>query len=268
MNDRSASRRSRWRSRSRLLATGAGILALSAAAVVVPGEAHAEINQTGTHNGFYYSNWSDGQGSVNFTLGQAGNYSYQWSNVNNFVGGKGWKPGGRKVVNYSGNWSTTGNSYVALYGWTTNPLVEYYVVENYGNYNPSSGSTRLGTVNSDGGTYDIYRTQRVNQPSIQGNATFYQYWSVRTQKRTGGTITTGNHFDAWTKSGLQMGSHDYMIMATEGYHTGGGGPPTTTITPPRTTTTGSSGGGGTAGAGALVTPGGKCLGASGTGNGA
>lgn len=47
----------------------------------------------GTHSGYFYSWWTDGGGSAQFTLGEGSRYSVKWTNTGNFVGGKGWNPG-------------------------------------------------------------------------------------------------------------------------------------------------------------------------------
>jgi endo-1,4-beta-xylanase len=248
MNDAPVRPTSRRRGRTRMLIGAACAVVLAVGGTLTATAANAEAdrqvcsNTTGTHNGFYFSFWKD-SGDACVVLRENGRYSSSWSrSTNNWVGGKGWATGSRRTVSYSGTYNPgNNNTYLALYGWTRNSLIEYYVVENFGSYNPSSGAQRLGTVTTDGGTYDILRSQRVNQPSIDGTATFYQYWSVRQQKRSSGTITFANHVDAWARAGLNLGSSwAYQVMATEGYQSqgssditvreGGGGTPTTNPT--------------------------------------
>ena len=119
--------------------------------------------------------------------------------------------------------ASAGTVLVSVYGWTTNPLIEYYVQEYTSNGAGSAQGQKVGTVTCDGSVYDIWKHQQVNQPSIQGTSTFWQYISNRQTKRPGsGTVTTSCHFDAWKALGLNLGSHNYQTLSTEGWGNAGG----------------------------------------------
>nr|AAB95327.1 family 11 xylanase [Caldicellulosiruptor sp. Rt69B.1] len=182
-------------------------------------------NATGTYDGYYYELWKD-TGNTTMTVDTGGRFSCQWSNINNalFRTGKkfstAWNQLGTVKITYSATYNPNGNSYLCIYGWSRNPLVEFYIVESWGSWRPP-GATSLGTVTIDGATYDIYKTTRVNQPSIEGTRTFDQYWSVRTSKRTSGTVTVTDHFKAWAAKGLNLGTIDQITLCVEGYQSSG-----------------------------------------------
>ena len=123
------------------------------------------------------------------------------------------------AISCSGTNNPDRNSYLSIYGWTESPLIEYYIVDDFGTI-ILHGSPVKGSFASDGSVYDILETTRTNEPSILGTSTFQQYWSVRT-KRTSGTVTTANHFDEWVSLGMTLGSFNYQIVATEGYYSSG-----------------------------------------------
>lgn len=118
---------------------------------------------------------------------------------------------------------SAGTVLVSVYGWSRNPLVEYYITEYASDGKGSAQGTKVGTVESDGSVYDVWKHTQVNQPSIAGTTTFTQYISQRRNSRPGsGSITTKNHFDGWAALGLKLGTMDYQVLATEGWGSAGG----------------------------------------------
>ncbi|TVY81313.1 putative endo-1,4-beta-xylanase A [Lachnellula suecica] len=195
--------------------------ALAAPTELVQRDTVVTTSTTGNAGGYYYSCYIEGGSGATMDIG-TGTYKLSWTTASeDVVAGIGWATGAVRTINYSGSLSASGDSLLALYGWTTSPLVEYYVIETYGTYNPGSAGTHKGTVTSDGAVYDIYEVVRTNAPSIQGTSTFNQYLSIRQSKRTSGTITLANHFNAWKSLGMNLGTFNYQIMATEGYQSAG-----------------------------------------------
>jgi endo-1,4-beta-xylanase len=206
----------------RTLLSAAALLSLAGAS---PEGSEICRNATGMRDGLFHTFWKDG-GEASMTLAPGGRYvvRYRLGAGQNLVVGRGWRSGSaeRRVRYRATAFEAGSNSYLALYGWSTDPLVEYYVVESWGrDFTPPGPAARaIGTVTSDGGTYAIYRTRRIAQPSIRGRQSFDQYWSVRTTRRSAGgvaTISVANHVAAWRALGMRLGSLDYQVLATEGF---------------------------------------------------
>jgi hypothetical protein len=183
---------------------------------------------SGTHDGYFWSLWTDDRGGwVDYQNGSGGNYSVSWDYDGNFTCGKGWSSGStNRVVGYNiGAHTHNSGGVFGYYGWSRNPLMEYYVNERWGRNRPTG--TRVGSVSSDGGSYDIYTAWRSNAPSIDGTQSFRQIFSTRTSQNSTGsnhTITFANHANAWRNSGYGLGSDmsPAAILLTEAYGGGSG----------------------------------------------
>ena len=96
-------------------------------------------NATGQIDGYSYELWKD-RGTTQMTLLGGGKFSCSWSNINNalFRIGKKWdctktwQQLGTISVKYNVDYQPNGNSYMCVYGWTRNPLIEYYIIDSWG----------------------------------------------------------------------------------------------------------------------------------------
>jgi len=173
---------------------------------------------TGSDHGYFYSLYVSG-GSANISFPSAGtypgNFAISYSNVGDVVGGKGWNPGSSHSIGYNIGSLSGSYNFVGIYGWTTNPLIEYYVAEK-----GSVSGTFVNSISSDGHTYSFSKHQQVNQPSIIGTATFWQYLDNWGGTSTGSnhTVTMSNHINNWRSRGGQgFGSYNYQILALEAW---------------------------------------------------
>jgi endo-1,4-beta-xylanase len=202
-------------------------------------------------NGYDYELWNQNkQGTTSMTIGNGengGTFKCSWSGILNVLFRAGRKFNqtqthsqiGTISIEYNASaFSITGDvGYLSVYGWVTggspDELIEYYIVERRGNYNPGASgpsSVNMGTATIDGGTYTFYVTTRTNQPSIQGTKTFKQYWSIRNSNRTSGTISVSEHFNKWaalaavsgtTMTSISNGKMYEVALKVEGYNNNG-----------------------------------------------
>ncbi|MGD8780354.1 MAG: glycoside hydrolase family 11 protein [Ignavibacteria bacterium] len=174
---------------------------------------------SGYDHGYFWSLYYEG-GWANISFPDAdtyaGNFAISYGNVNDVVGGKGWSTGAARTIGYNVGYLSGSYNFVGIYGWTTNPLIEYYVAE----MGSMTGGTYVNSVDSDGHSYSFYKSYRYNAPSIIGTANFWQYKDTWGSAPTGSnqTVTMSNHINNWSNWGGQgFGSYNYQILALEAW---------------------------------------------------
>jgi endo-1,4-beta-xylanase len=117
--------------------------------------------------------------------------------------------------------TTGGFGNIGIYGWTVNPLHEFYIAENWLGKKPNF--TKVGSFTIDGeGTYEIMTNQQKNQPNITGtNQDFVQYWSVPAAPRQCGHISISKHFDEWKSLGLELSKMEEVRILVEAQNNSG-----------------------------------------------
>jgi hypothetical protein len=174
-------------------------------------------------SGYAFELWAEGGGSGCMTVhGVDATFSASWNNVEDFLARIGLDFDQTRTHSQIGTITADfaetkteepgGLTYIGIYGWTTDPLREFYILDDWGETKPagvaSDGSPRdeVGTLEADGETYDVWKKTRENKPSIIGDATFDQYFSIRRTARQCGTISVSDHFNQWEELGLPLGN--------------------------------------------------------------
>lgn len=110
------------------------------------------------------------------------------------------------------SYTKTGSSYdyslIGIYGWSKDPLVEFYICDDsYNRMTDPWNTTKIGSAVIDGATYNIYKGTMINMPSVLGeNMNFTQVFSVRQGgTRQCGHISVTEHFKAWEKLNVKTG---------------------------------------------------------------
>jgi hypothetical protein len=196
--------------------SGGGTQVNCSAQPLTGGTQHCSSNASGTANSYTWTIWSSGSGGCMTTYGTGAAYKATWNNSGDFLAREGFQWDETKTYDQLGTISADfaytktgtggGYSFIGIYGWSNNPLVEYYIVEDwYGSGPPTGGGAKQGTLDVDGATYDIYTHTQNNQPSIHGTATFPQFFSVRRTARQCGHISISEHFKKWGSLGMNLG---------------------------------------------------------------
>jgi endo-1,4-beta-xylanase len=216
-----------------------------------------QVNDQGNVGGQDWFLWYNGAGNGCMTTFDtpSGAFSSQWNSPGDFLARLGFWFDETQTheelgeigadLKFTRQGSGGGFSYIGIYGWTVDPLVEFYIVEDaFGGPPRTFGPTQPppaqgnATFAADGGQYQVRVNRRINEPAITGqNGDFDQIFSIRQSARTCGHVSISEHFRQWENRGLNLGRmKEAKIVVEVGGGNGNGSITFThanvTVTPP------------------------------------
>jgi len=176
-------------------------------------------NSQGGSNNLAWQIWSNG-GSGSLTTFNTTAFIATWNNSGDYLGRLGfeWGNAGKAFSAYGDitadlafkkNGTAGQYSYVGIYGWSTNPCIEWYIVDDSYSMMPfNTGNQPSGTADLDGGTYNLVKRNTTGTGGNRcGNVTAWdQFYSIRHQGRQCGTISVSEHFKIWDAKGWKLGN--------------------------------------------------------------
>ena len=214
--------------------TGPGTPVDCTAAPLTGGTVRTSANAQGTAAGQSWSIWSNGAAGT-ITTYSAPAFSASWNNSGDFLARMGleWGNSGKTFDQFgtiTAQFAETktgtagGFSYVAVYGWSNNPCIEYYIIDDSYNRMPVNpgNTTNKGTATIDGSAYTLYTRPTTGTGGSRCGASvasWTQFYSVRQTARQCGQISITEHFKAWAAAGMTLGT---MLEAKLLIEVGGG----------------------------------------------
>ena len=186
------------------------------------GTQHSGNSQGGANN-LAWQIWSN-QGTGTLTTFSTPAFHSGWNNSGNYLGRLGfeWGSAGKTFDQYGtimaqftetksgssgGAWS-----YIGIYGWSNNPCIEWYIIDDSFSTMPINPGNCANMSNSplsiDGGQYTmcVRNTTGTGGDRCGGAGSWNQYYSIRRNNRTCGTISVTEHFKAWAAAGNKLGN--------------------------------------------------------------
>ena len=192
------------------------------------GEPHNSANAQGKAGGLDWTIWSNGSAGT-ITTFDVPAFSASWNNSGGLLARLGLQWDTSKTYDQYGTITAQfaskktgtagGYSYIGIYGWSVDPCVEFYIVDDsYNNLPFNPGMTELkGNPTIDGATYTMYTRQTTGTGGSKcpGVNSWIQFYSFRNTARACGTISVTEHFDWWAANGMTLGKMDQVQLMVE-----------------------------------------------------